>query len=151
MSSKLGKFEFWDFLGFYAIQVYGCGLIPYPQWSFIADLKVHANFLSSWVNDQPLKSPLGYLCVYLCHVKYFSCILPFYLFCVFFSLLHPLACSLWYVQRIINLGHSHTGIEGRYMWVFIASDQLYHFATHIMHHRTRESRINKNSCSQLKN
>lgn len=84
MSSTLGKLEFWDFLGFYAIQVYGCGLISYPQWSFIAGLKVHASFSSSQVNDQPLKPSLGDLCVYLCHIKYFSCILPFYLFCVFF-------------------------------------------------------------------
>ena len=36
MSGTLGKLEFWDFFGFYAIQVYGCGLISYPQWSFIA-------------------------------------------------------------------------------------------------------------------
>jgi len=32
------------------------------------------------------------------------------------------ACSLWYVWRIMTLGHSHMGIGGRYMWVFIASD-----------------------------
>ena len=57
------------------------------------------------------------------------------------------ACSLWYVWGIMTLGSSHMGIEERFMWVFAVSDLLDYSMMHIMRYKSRESIINKNSCS----